>query len=62
MCDGFLAECRYKIVVGDLGRSALPIEIENSLFLGRTFWITHRTILMCDELKNVRQFRARLIN
>jgi hypothetical protein len=30
MCDGFFAECGYKVIVDDSGRSALPVEIESN--------------------------------
>jgi hypothetical protein len=29
ICDGFLAECGYEIIVDDSGHPALPVEIED---------------------------------
>jgi hypothetical protein len=52
ICDNFLTECGYKIVVYDWGHPTIPVEIEDNSSLVHESWAPERAILMLDEVKN----------
>jgi hypothetical protein len=62
ICDGFLAERDYKIIVDDLDRPAIPAEMEDNWFLVYESWTPEGTVLIRSEVENVPQLRNGLIN